>query len=140
MVGASARGRVELLAAHQVLHIAEPNVLKSVTLRDGQHDGIVWQPHFGVHTAVQGVDQHQRRATELALAELLRDQPEPKTAAIRLLQVPQHDLFSELIEVNRLIAAGAEADHLAGLRRAGQWPNRGAHLRGDGADDGKPVK
>src|SRR5207302_177781 len=121
--GPTAGVGVELLAAHQVLHVAEPNISKSVTLRDGQHDGIVWQPHFGVHTAVQGVDQHQRRATELALAELLRDQPEPKTAAIRLLQVPQHDLFSELIEVNRLIAAGP--DPLTVLGQAwDQWDAR----------------
>jgi len=130
---------MELLAAHQILHVAEPNIPKSVTLRDGQYDGIVWQPHLGVDAAVQGVDQHQRRTAEVSLAQLLRDQPEAKTAAIGLLQVAQHDLFSEPIQVNRLIAAGAEADHLAGLRRAGQRRNGGAHLRGNGTEDGKPI-
>src|SRR5205823_5841996 len=44
--GAPARERMELLAAYQILHVAEPNIPKSVTLRDGQYDGIVWQPHL----------------------------------------------------------------------------------------------
>src|SRR5439155_171576 len=64
--GAPARERMELLAAHQILHVAEPNIPKSVTLRDGQYDGIVWQPHLGVDAAVQGVDQHQRRTAKVS--------------------------------------------------------------------------
>ena len=47
-------------------------------------------------------------------------------------------LFSKLVEIDGLVAAGAETDHLASCGRAGQRRDRGADLRGDGAEDGKP--
>ena len=50
-----------------------------------------------------------------------------------------HDLFGDLIQVDGLVAAGAAADDLSTFRRAGHWWDRGANLRGDGSEDGKPV-
>src|SRR5207302_1219321 len=91
----------------------------------GQHDGIVWQPHLGVEASVQWVGQHQCVAAEVALAELLRDQPEALAAAIGLLQVADHDVFGELIEINGPVAACAEAPLLPCRGRAwDQWDAR----------------
>ena len=49
-----------------------------------------------------------------------------------------HDLFGKLIEEDGLVAARAEADHLTSGGGARQRQNRGADLRGNGAEDGKP--
>src|SRR5207237_7679662 len=69
--GATARHGMELVAGGQVLDITEPHVLKSVTLRGGEHDRIVWQSHFGVEAAVQRIDQDQLVAPEVPLAQFL---------------------------------------------------------------------
>ena len=61
-----------------------------------------------------------------------------QTAAIGLLQVAHDDAFGELVEINGLVAARAEADHLAAARRARQGHDLGADLRGNGAEYGKP--
>ena len=130
---------MEFVAGHQILDITKPHVRESVTLSGGQHDGIVWQAHLGVEAAVQWVGQHQRRRTaEIAFAEFLRDQLEAQTAAIPLLQVANHDLLRNLIEVDGLVAAGAKANHPASFGGARQRRNRGADLRGNSAEDRKP--
>ena len=62
-----------------------------------------------------------------------------QTAAIGLLQVAYDDPFGELVEINGLVAARAKTDHLAAARRARQGHDRGADLRGDGAENRKPA-
>ena len=138
MKRSGAGDRVVFVAAHQVLDITEPHIRDPVTLSDGQHDRVVRQPHLGVEAPVQRVGQHQGLSAEVALAELLRDEPEAPAAAIGLLQVADHDLFGELVENDGPVAARAKADLLASSGRAGERRDRGADLRGDGPEDRKP--
>ena len=63
---------------------------------------------------------------------------ETQTAAIGLLQVAHHDPFGELVEIDGLVAARAEADHLAATRGARPGHDLGTDLRGDGAENRKP--
>src|SRR5256885_11687984 len=130
--GARSGDGVVFVAAHQVLDIAEADVGDPVTLSESQHDRIVRQPHLGVEAPVQRVGQHQGFAAEVALAELLRDQPEAQAAAIRLLQVADHDVFGELIEINGPVATRTEADLLSCGGRAGERRGWGAASRGAG--------
>ena len=130
---------MKLVAGHQVLDIAKPDVLKTVTLGGGQHDGIVWQSHLGVEASIERIDQDERLAAEVALAKLLGDQLEAKTAAIGSFQVLHHDLLGELVQVDGLVPAGAASDDLAASRRAGQRRDNGTDLGRDGAEDGEPV-
>ncbi len=48
------------------------------------------------------------------------------------------DLFGELVEVDGLVAARAEAGDLAAARGARQGPDLGADPRGNGAENRKP--
>ena len=129
---------VVFVAGYQVLDVAEPYVGDPVTLSESQHHRIVGQPHLGVEAPVQRVGQHQGFAAEVALAELLRDQPEAQAAAIGLLQVADHDVFGELIEINGPVSTRTEADLVSCGGRAGERRDRGADLRGDGPEDRKP--
>ena len=61
-----------------------------------------------------------------------------QTAAIRLLQVAYDDAFGELVEINGLVAARAEANYFTPTRRARQRDDLGADLRGNGAEYREP--
>ena len=63
---------------------------------------------------------------------------ETQTAAIGLLQVAHQDPFGELVEIDGLVAARAEADDLAATRGARSGHDLGTDLRGDGAENRKP--
>ncbi len=61
-----------------------------------------------------------------------------QTAAIGLLQVAHDDPFGELVEIDGLVAARAQADHLAAAPRAREGQDLGTDLRSNGAENRKP--
>jgi len=63
---------------------------------------------------------------------------ETQTAAIGLLEVAHHDPFGELVEIDSLVAARAEADHFAATRGARPGHDLDTDLRSNGAENRKP--